>query len=455
MNGTPSATSSALRPGTARRVAAALFVGSFVVYALTVSDVLWTTDVFGANWTSWHIATTGSPWIDGAVIPDLGHRSDHLLAIVQGPNGHTAFGRFPGVVIASLPAYLIASGSMSTVPGSLTAALLTSCALVLFFEAMRRYLTTGHALLATVMFGFATPVWTVSANLMWPHTITVLGIAGMSWAAATERWWWAGVFGGIALWGRLHAGVVIALLALGVGIRRRDPRLVAQAATTSSLFLFTTCAWNHWVYGTWNPLGGYFTTGVAGAVDTASDTSSGVANYLGMWIAPDRGILVWTPAVALLLPALARSWRDLPGWSRFLLVGGFVYTVAQSYLIGFAGGTGFYGYRYGLEFLACATPALVLSTQRTGRVAAVLIGPVLAVQTFAYLLGGVYENLYLDETGAWHQNTFVHTLDRIGWVAWVVAAVVAVLGLVASRRITSARTPTESEDRKPAGEVCV
>jgi hypothetical protein len=443
---------SLLRAGSARWVAAALLVVSFVIYALTISHVLWTTDVYGANWTSWHIATTGSPWIDGLRLPDVGHRSDHLLAIVQTANGHTAFGRFPGVVIASLPTYLIASGSMSTVPGSLTAAFLTSCALVLLFEALRRYLTTPHALLATVLFGFATPVWTVDANLMWPHTITVLGIAGMAWAASTERWWWAGVFGGIALWGRLHVAVVIAILAVGVGVRRRDPRLVARAATTSSLFLLATCAWNHWVYGTWNPLGGYFTNGVSGAVDTAG-SSTGVGNYLGMWIAPDRGILVWTPVVALLLPALARSWRHLPDWSRFLLVGGFVYTIVQSSLIGFAGGTGFYGYRYGLEFLACATPALTLSVHRVGRVGRVLIGPVLAVQAFAFLLGGLYENLYLSQNVAWHQNAFVHVLDRIGPAAWAITAVVAVAGFLVGRRFWQSPGPANVDGQPTVDEV--
>src|SRR4051794_16816218 len=188
----------------ARRMTAALLLVAFAVYALTMSRTLWTTDVFGANWTSWHIATTGSPWIDGTSIPEVGHRSQSLLAIVQTHHGHTAFGRFPGVVVAGLPAYLIASGSMSTVPGSLTAALLTACTLALLFNALRRPLTDTGALLAAVVFGFSTPVWSVSANLMWPHTITVFGIAGMAWASSRERWWLTGVFGGIALTGRLH-----------------------------------------------------------------------------------------------------------------------------------------------------------------------------------------------------------------------------------------------------------
>jgi len=435
----------------AHRITVALLLVSFVIYALTISGGLWTTDVFGANWTSWHIASAGNPWIDGTPMPEVGQRSDHLLAIVQTANGHTAFGRFPGVVVASLPAYLIASGSMSIVPGSLTAALLTACALALLFNALRRYLRDTHALLATAIFGFATPVWTVSANLMWPHTITVLGIAGMAWASSRDRWWLTGVFGGIALLGRLHVALVVATLGVGVGIRRRDLHLVARMATTSGLFLVMTCVWNRWVYGSWNPLGGYG-SGATGAVESYW---SSIPNYLGMWIAPDRGILVWTPAVGLLIPALARSWRDLPDWSRSLLIGGVAYTVLQSALIGFSGGDGFYGYRYGLEFLACATPALALSASRMGRVARVLIGPVVAVQTFAFLLGAWYENLFLDQNRAWHANTFVDTLDRIGAAAWVVTAVLAALGLLVARRIAAGQRSTTTDPAQPAERISV
>jgi hypothetical protein len=425
-------------------VSAAILLVSFAIYALTISDVLWTTDVFGANWTSWHIATTGTPWIDGSHIPDVGNRPQNLLAIVHTINGHTSFNRFPGVVIASLPAYLIASGPMSTIPGSLTAAFLTSCALVLMFQALRRHAPLSHAVVATTVFGFATPVWTVSANLMWPHTLTILGMAGMAWAASTGRWWWVGIFGGVALSGRIHTALVIMVLALGVGIRRRDPMLVAKAAAASAPFLVAICGWNRWVYGSWSPWGGYNTGTGTGVADAGGSYRFDVPNYLGMWVSPDRGILIWTPVVAVLLPALVRSWRHLPEWSRFLLLGGLAYTLLQSSLIGFDGGTGFYGYRYGLEFLACATPALVLSTPRLGRAARQLIGPVLAVQGFAFLLGGLYANLYLPGEDAWRQNAFVHTIDRIGLAGWIVTALVACLGWFVARRVTASRGRTEA-----------
>jgi hypothetical protein len=430
-----------------RPIAAWLFLVAFAVYALTMSRTMWTTDVLGANWTSWHIVTTGSPWIDGAKIPDVGHRSTALLAIVDTHHGHTAFGRFPGVVAATLPAYaVLGSGGMSIVPGSLTAALLTAGALVLLFLALRRSMTERQALLAVVLFGFTTPVWTVSANLMWPQTLTVLGIAGMAWASATGRWWWAGVFGGIALWGRVHAAIIVAVLGLAVGLRRRDPGIILRTGLTSGAFLAASCVWIHWVYGTWNPLGAYDGGGVEGNVNRYRFS---ISNQLGVWVSPDRGILLWTPVILLLLPALVRSWRTLPDWSRSLLLGGLVYTLINSAMNTFTGGDGFYGYRYGLELLACATPALALSHSRMGRVERALFGPVAAVQAFAFLLGGLYENLYLSQTVAWHQNAFVHAVDRIGPAGWVVTALVAVAGFLVGRRFSRTPAPAYVDADRP------
>lgn len=425
---------------------AALFLVTFAIYALTMSTGFLHTDVFGSNWTSWHIATTGTPWIDGVRIPQMGTRPDSLLAIVHTSAGHSAFVRFPGTVAAALPAYfLFGRGSMSVVPGSVTAALLSAIAVCLMFNALRRYLSVRRALASAVVFGFATPVWTISANLLWPHTITVLGIAGMAWAASTGRWWWAGVFGGIALSGRVHTALIAAFLGLGVGLRRRDPGVVLRIGLTSTAFLLANCAWCRWTYGSWNPLGGYGQSGLSG---TTQAYASSVSNQLGMWVSPDRGILVWTPIVLLLLPALARSWRELPDWSRSLLVGGLVYTLVNTAMITFTGGDAFYGYRYGLEFLASATPALALSQVRMGAVARILAGPVLALEFFAFALGAISPNLWVPESDVWHRNAFIYGLHLGGPASWVLVALAAIGGLVISVRSVT-RVDLEGPEPEP------
>jgi len=430
-------------------ITAALFLTAGSIYALTAATSVWHTDVFGANWTSWHIANTGSPWIDGTKIPEVGHRSNFLLAIVHTANGHTAFARFPGIVVASLPAYLLfGRGSMSIVPGSLTAAIISACAVALMFSALRRHLSERQALIAALVFGFATPVWTISANLLWPHTITVLGIAGMAWAASSGRWWWAGLYGGIALWGRLHTALIVAVLGVVTGIRRRELRIIIRAGIPSGLFLLATCGWNRWVYGSWSPLGGYGQGDISGTTETYRYS---LTNQLGMWISPDRGILVWTPIVLVLLPALVRSWPRLPDWSKNLVLGGLLYTLLQAAMMTFNGGDGFYGYRYGLEFLACATPALAMSQQRAGRIARAMAGPVIGIQFIAFLVGACAANLWIPKSEAWRNNAFLHALHLTGPAGWVLTGLAALVGGLVAWRLSNRaekHSPNPKRDRE-------
>ena len=144
----------------------AVFVFSFAAYALTISRTLWTTDVFGADWTSWHIARTGSPWIDGTRIPELGHRSAALLAIVQTDHGHTAFGRFPGSSWRA-SRRTPCPGRRASAPCREHDGGVTACAQVLMLRAVRGRQTDTQAAIASLVLGVATHVWTVSANLMW------------------------------------------------------------------------------------------------------------------------------------------------------------------------------------------------------------------------------------------------------------------------------------------------
>jgi alpha-1,2-mannosyltransferase len=221
---------------------------------------------------------------------------------------------------------------------------------------------------------------------MWPHTLTVLGAVGMAWAADRDRWWLVGLFGGVALWGRLHAGIICALLVLAVAWVRRDVRPAVQAGVAGLVMLAIACGWNRWYYGTWDPTAGYVTSVFT---DYAGSHVVDLQNQLGMWISPERGILTWTPLVLVLSGGLVRSWRVLPDWSRYLFLAGVAYTLVQAYFNRFSGGSTFYPYRLGLEFVACATPALALSAERMGRTARLLFTPVAVAQGVAIAIGAL------------------------------------------------------------------
>jgi alpha-1,2-mannosyltransferase len=410
---------------------ALIFLTAFAVFALTISHTIVSLDVWSANFGSWHLATTGNPWIEGIRIPLLDHSALRHEWVLDAGNGHTVIGRSPGVIAVALPLYwLLQPSAMTTVPGGLTAALLMAGAVTLMYLAIKESLPRRHAALAALAFGFTTPVWSVAANGVWPHTVTVFGIAGMAWAASTGRWWWAGLFGGITLWGRLHAALVVAAFALLVGVGRRRLDIVLKVGLVSALFLALTSLWTHWMYGTWNPTASYDTTVFE---DYAKQNRFSVVNQLGFWISPDRGILVWTPVILLLVPAVVRSWRVLPDWSRSMVWGGLAYTLLQGVLNRFSGGDVFYGYRLGLEFLAAATPALALSAPRMGAVARALVGPVLGIQLVAIGFGALKDGAYLPFDQVWHHNAFEVAVRAAGPAAWLALALTAAVSFLAQR----------------------
>ena len=406
---TASSVQNAAEPPASRRAAwivgAALFLVTTAVFALTSARSTISLDVWSGNLASWRIATAGTPWLDGVSVPQLDNHPAKEIWITEASNGHRAIGRSPGVIAAGVPAYwFFQPDSMTTHQGGLTAAVLSALASLLVFLALLQRLAVREAALAAGLFAFTTPVWSVAANGIWPHTLTVFGIAGMAWAASKERWWLVGLFGGVALWGRLHVALIVAVLGLVAAVVRRRPQVAVVVGAVSGGFLGLVCLWCYWMYGSWSPLSSYDTTLFA---DYADENRLNITNQLGMWISPDRGIFIWTPLLLLLTPALVRGWRDLPDWSRALLLGGLAYTLLQASLNRFSGGDTFYGYRLGLEFLVCATPAYAMTAVRMGRWAKRLFAPVAAVQLCLIVTGAVQDNYYVSAGRVWVDNAFL------------------------------------------------
>jgi hypothetical protein len=186
---------------------------------------------------------------------------------------------------------------------------------------------------------------------------------------------------------------------------RRRPAIAVKVGTASLAMLGLMSVWTHWMYGRWDPTSGYR---VGDFTSNADRYVVDWVNFSGFFVSPDRGLLVWTPLVALLLPALVRSWRELPDWSRTLLVGGVAYLLLQGLLVRFSGGDQFYGYRTSLELLACATPALALSASRMGPVARRLFTPLAVLQLVMIVPGSVLDGFYVEAATVWYRNAFVN-----------------------------------------------
>ena len=428
------AVSESLRPAgewpRAWHLPCALFGLLAFVYVLTISANP-SPDVFTADFAAGHIARTGEPV---PPIEDFDLLDDNIIRetwIVETADGREAVGRAPGVIAASVPAYwLVQPDDITAIPGGITAALLTAGALTLFFLTLRHRLGTRPALVASLVLGLTTPVWSVAADGLWPHTLTCLAICGMAWAADRERWWLVGLFGGVALWGRLHAAVICAVLGLATAVIRRRPSIAVRVGLASGALLASMTIWTRWMYGSWDPSSGYR---AGDFTENAGTNALDPINFLGFWIAPDRGLLWWSPLLIVLASALVRGWRDLPDWSRGLFVAGTVYLVLQGLLVRFSGGDQFYGYRTSLEFVVCAAPALALAAHRMGPRARKAFAPLAILQLAMITPGAVVDGFYVKVAHVWNRNAFVWgPFDRpVSWILLVGCAVAA--GLVTLR----------------------
>lgn len=418
-------------PSRGSRTTMVLFSTVAVIFALTAAYTTVSGDVWTANVASWQIVTHGNVWLDTIDFPPLDKHPTRDVWIVQLANGHEVIGRSPGAVAAALPAYALFGGdTFSLAPGAITAAVLTAVTVCLVHATLRRQLKNREAVLAAIIFGLTTPVWSVAANGVWPHTVTILGLAGMAWAASTGRWWLVGVFGGIALWGRLHVAVIVAIVGLIVAWRRRDASIVVRVGVMSGLLLALQCVWTRWMYDSWNPIASYNTEPFE---DFAGEHKLDVVNHLGFWVSPDRGLLVWTPLLLVLLPAVIRNWRDLPDWSTALVWGGLFYTFLQGTLNRFSGGDAFYGYRLTLELLACLTPAFALSSTKMGRRARTLFPFVLALQA-GVALGAIDNDLGTRAERVWQEHSlFTPIFSQAPVIGLVCIPAVLLIGHLGSR----------------------
>ncbi|HET7389001.1 MAG TPA: hypothetical protein VFJ19_20325 [Nocardioidaceae bacterium] len=393
-----------------------VFVVSLAIYVPTVARSTVNTDVAANSMAAWRLAHTGKPWMDGLNLHESGEVSHYGV----GADGHIVTTRTPGQIWAATPFYL-GSPSAQPSPGGtpvpptgffrsgLAAAMMTAAAMALLFLALRRHLTTAAALGATAVVAFTTPVWTVSANALWTHPLTVLAIAGAAYGARRKQWWAVGIWLGIGMLGRAHVAVIAAIVGLGMAWHERSLKPAVRVAIPTLVSLLVLSVWDHFVFGTWDPRGAYsghtFGSMVPG-VRTGAVTSM-VENWAGFLVSPDKGFFVWTPVALLLLPAVVRGWRAAPAWSRWLALGGLAYAVVQLGLNGFTGGDGFQGYRLALEPLVCLTPLYAFTAARAGMVARVLAPWVMGIQAGVAAIGAFADGVvnYVNYHQVWQDNS--------------------------------------------------
>lgn len=318
--------------------------------------------------SAWALAHHGTP-----VVLHSFWNTNPDWAVAVDPT-HVVSGRAPGLVLLSAPAYLFwpSAGPDDELPASLTAAVLTAAAVATLALVFARLVSQRAAVLAALVGGLATTTWTVSGSAIWPHgpdqlflAISMLALAGGA-AARTGL--------GFALAALVRPPLAIAAAATGIGLawakRSLRPAIVIGAVTALGLAAFGGWASTFWISkgATGQATHGYtdhfFDVSPAALLDL-------VGKIAEAFIAPNHGVLAFSPFLLALAPGLRAGWRAAPHWVRSSAVGGALYLVIQMKSEVFDGGINFWGYRYPLETLTLAAPLLLLAwqhwTSRTAR----------------------------------------------------------------------------------------
>lgn len=361
-----SARLAALADGSPRRVAWALFLGVGLVYLLTAGySGLLSPDPIAAAIPAWHLVHTGSPYLEAT-----GLKSPWFFTSA----GHLVSDRIAGVVWFGVPFYglfglLMApfgGGHFTLVPAAFAGATAASGAVSVVYVLLRELVRPRLALIVALVFAFGTPTWSVSANSLWPHGPAQLWLVLGLLLAVRGRFAWSGLVLGLAVATRLHFAVVALVLGVWLAVSRRSLRpLLGLGVSAWALPAFFV--WNHWVYGGWSLLHGSY-EGRVGSLESTFSAAPGalgpqryLVNLAGTLVAPNRGLLWWTPALIVLAAGLPWAWRQAPDWVRAAVVGGLAYLAIQLKVNGFSGGMNFYGYRLALEAVTLAMPLLALA----------------------------------------------------------------------------------------------
>ncbi|HEX7106967.1 MAG TPA: glycosyltransferase family 39 protein [Acidothermaceae bacterium] len=324
-------------------------VFAFAVFGATAQyhDPL-NNDTRAAAVAAWQLAHHGNATLDAF--------SQHYAWIFES-HGRYVTNRLPGVIFWATPFYALLGGGgyPAIYPGAFAAALASAIAIAIVYVLAARLVSRRAAVLVALLLGFATGTWTVSADQLWTHGPAQAAVLLTVLSASRRQWLLAGAPAGFAILIRPHLGIVAVVICAFALVRHKTlrPLLIGIGCAAGAAVLL---AYNRSLWHEWTIFGGYDQPVAA----SGHKFEALVTGVLGDLVSPERGLLVMTPALLLLLPGLQRAWASAPEWVRSAAIAGLAYLALQLWGIRFWGGDGFYSYRTTLETLTLCAPLLVL-----------------------------------------------------------------------------------------------
>lgn len=411
----------------------------FAVFAATASyhDPL-NNDAHAASVAAWQLAHHGNATLTGF------HGQVSWLYSVH---GREVTNRLPGTIFWATPFYAVLGprGYPTVYPAAVAACAASALAVSLAFVLCCRLVGRRTALVAAGALAFATATWTVSADQLWTHGPAQAAVLLTLLLATSDRWLLAGLPAGFAVLVRPHLGVIALILGVAAVLQKRHlkPLLIGVGTLGGGAILL---AYNHALWGGVSVFGGYHQP----VTVSGHKVGAFVTGLAGDLVSPERGLLVMTPALLVLLPGIRRAWRVSPHWARWSAVAGIAYLAFQLWGIRFGGGDGFYSYRTTLETLSLCLPMLVLawrewtSTTRVRRTAfAGLAAASLALHAFGAVVNWVPGGIHNEPWSTYLPVDLAHHVGVAQTAVWLGASAIVVAGAaVFAWRSAGERFPT-------------
>ena len=247
-------------------------------------------------------------------------------------------------------------------PAALVGSLTASLAAAFTVLTVRRATgSAGWAVGSGIVLATGTGLWMNGAYQLWQHGPASMWIAASVWAASRARWWSSGLLAGLAVLTRPPVAIISAAVGIVSSVRARSWEPVLRHAAGALVGTGALLGYNYWLFDTLTISGGYgsdFTENLAGA-----DLGWYLRNLIGGFFSFDRGLLVWSPIIAIAAVGIPFVWKRSEGWATGGFIGATVLLLIQFRLNRYSGGDGFFSYRYPLEAVVASVPILATSAK--------------------------------------------------------------------------------------------
>lgn len=386
------------------------------------------TDTFSVDASAWRLAKYGSLNLAGVAggVPWLVHVSP----------GVAYSDRFPGAILAGVPAYLLGPNQLTEWPGTLTAVILGVVSVVLLQRLVTNLAGPFAGRVAATVAVVASPVLSLVSDQLWAHSVTVPSILAamvLAQRACDRRSTWMLLWSAVALvpgiLARPHVAVVSLCLGVGFALlwRRILPLLVVGIPATASmagiliyhhvLFAGSSTSGDGLLVGSYTGRTGHLIATLGAALFT---------NIAGGLLSINRGVFIYAPWTLIAIFALRPAWRSAPPWVRMFAASAPLYALIQLAGNGYSGGSGFFGLRVLVEPVSLLAPLAVVAWPISQSWLRRLLLVLFPAYVLLYVVGSFYS--YPSEpVRFWASWTPADLVWMAPWTVWLIGAMAAIL----------------------------